>query len=193
MENPFDVLAKRQDEIESKLDKILTLVQGRPLEAWCSVEIAAERTGVSRRQIEEAYLTGELGYTKKGRSVRLSIDEINAWMRKDYITPAEVKSGAKRVVLEADTIAQKGYTFIYLMHDPHSGLHKIGRSVTPEVRERTLVSQMPSIEIIFTSIECRIQKEKELHKLFAAKRVRGEWFKLHLEDIDTIRNYNYAE
>jgi hypothetical protein len=63
----------------------------------------------------------------------------------------------------------------YIMKDDLSGLYKIGKSINPKYRERTLQSEKPSIRIvkIFNS-----NIEKKLHGIYDEYRVRGEWFKL---------------
>jgi hypothetical protein len=79
-------------------------------------------------------------------------------------------------------------TFVYLMHNNRNGLYKIGKSNNPTVREATLQSQEPEIELIF-SHESSHQAERELHQIFNDKRVRGEWFKLLRTDLEFIKNY----
>ena len=76
----------------------------------------------------------------------------------------------------------------YLMIDKLNNMYKIGKSVNPKVRERTLQSEKPSIEMLYT-----IDRDVEsvLHNYFSHKRVRGEWFRLLDNDLDyIIENYN---
>ena len=73
------------------------------------------------------------------------------------------------------------------MHDTTNGFYKIGISNNPEHRERTLQSEKPSIEIV-CSKEYPIRSiaeafEAALHKAFASKRIRGEWFSLDETDV----------
>lgn len=63
----------------------------------------------------------------------------------------------------------------YLMKDKSTGCTKIGKSFEPRMRERTLQSEKPSIELLAV---CNENIEKKLHKEFADFRVRGEWFRL---------------
>lgn len=79
-------------------------------------------------------------------------------------------------------------TFIYLIKNNRNGLYKIGRSKTPSIRESTLQSEEPDISMIL-SFAGTSQLEKELHKRFADKRVRGEWFELSGIDIEIIKTY----
>ena len=53
--------------------------------------------------------------------------------------------------------------------------YKIGKSIDPLKREKTLQSEKPSIKIVKIFKE---DYEKELHKQYKKNRGRGEWFKL---------------
>lgn len=99
--------------------------------------------------------------------------------------------GYKRSLKIRNSTLKIKLTYIYLMFDENTGLFKIGRSLNPEYRERTLQSQAPKILKLFTSCLTYGAKEKELHRHFANKRVRGEWFSLNENDIEFIRNYDY--
>jgi hypothetical protein len=79
-------------------------------------------------------------------------------------------------------------TFIYLMLDENTGHHKIGKSIKPSYREKTLQSEKSSIVLISTWNGTDAD-EISLHKLFHQKRVRGEWFALTDSDIEQIRNH----
>lgn len=83
---------------------------------------------------------------------------------------------------------KKQLTFIYLMIDKNTGYYKIGRSKNPKIRETTLQSEKPTIEMIF-SVESKMSDEKVLHDLFKDKRIRGEWFDLSGSDINKIKEY----
>lgn len=77
----------------------------------------------------------------------------------------------------------------YLMRDENTGCTKIGKSVNPRTRERTLLSDKPTITLFMV---CEKNVEKILHKEYADKNVRGEWFNLTAEDIaDISKNYNF--
>jgi len=62
----------------------------------------------------------------------------------------------------------------YLMMDS-LGFTKIGRSRNPHIREKTLQSHIPIIDLIAI---CDKDVERELHEKFKSFRGRGEWFKL---------------
>ncbi len=75
--------------------------------------------------------------------------------------------------------------YIYLMFNNQNKYYKIGRSKIPEYRERTLQAQEPDISIMAKWIVNK-PLEKELHKKFIDKRLRGEWFDLDEEDLAEI-------
>ena len=79
------------------------------------------------------------------------------------------------------------YTYIYVMIDYNTNYYKIGRSNKPEIREKTLQSEKPTIELL-GKWEAKVQTEKLLHNHFDNKRVRGEWFDLSAEDLKNIPN-----
>lgn len=85
------------------------------------------------------------------------------------------------------------FTFIYLFKCNRTGYYKIGRSINPTFREKTINSENQDIKNIFTSPLTHPKKEKELHSIFKEKRVRGEWFKLTDEDVLTVKSYSYGE
>lgn len=84
---------------------------------------------------------------------------------------------------------KRGYPsgYIYLMRNCRNGLIKIGFSSNPKFREKTLQSEEPEIELIFKR-KGSFFDEDALHSRFASKRVRGEWFRLSLDDIKSIQS-----
>lgn len=86
----------------------------------------------------------------------------------------------------------KDETNIYVMIDKNTGLYKIGRSVNPSFRERTLQSEKPTIEMIFTA-RAISNDEKVLHEMFQHQRVRGEWFDLNGTQLNQIKQYITAK
>lgn len=77
---------------------------------------------------------------------------------------------------------------VYLMYSGTNNSIKIGRSINPSLRERTLQSEDPQLGIITCWI-APVKVEKELQKLMESKRVRGEWFNLNFGDLKQIRKY----
>lgn len=77
----------------------------------------------------------------------------------------------------------------YLMKDENTGYVKIGVSINPQLRERTLQSQKPTISLFATT---KGNIERKLHDEYCGKRVRGEWYNLSEHDInDIIKQYNF--
>jgi hypothetical protein len=74
-------------------------------------------------------------------------------------------------------------TKTYIMKDNNTGFYKIGKSVNPRLRERTLQSEKPSIKMIKVFDK---DIEKELHNKYKEFRVRGEWFDLNKIQINYI-------
>jgi predicted DNA-binding transcriptional regulator len=72
---------------------------------------------------------------------------------------------------------------IYLAIDENTGYYKIGWSKNPSKREKTLQSEKPTIKFLIT-IDGRVQDESYLHKVFGAKRIRGEWFAMDSQDVN---------
>jgi len=79
-------------------------------------------------------------------------------------------------------------TYIYIMYDENSKYFKIGRSVNPQKREKTLQSEKPSIVLLYTFKGVN-NDEIILHEKFKSKRIRGEWFNLNDDDITEIHKY----
>lgn len=79
--------------------------------------------------------------------------------------------------------SKKVYT--YIMSHKEEGVYKIGKSVNPKRRHRTLLHDDPFIELFFV-IDKNI--EKKLHKKYKNKRLKGEWFNLTKEDIKNIKD-----
>lgn len=78
-------------------------------------------------------------------------------------------------------MSQVGY--IYLASDPKTRFIKIGFSKSPQRRIAQLNSQTtllpyPHSFRLITAFRGTLQEEQRLHRIFAARRVRGEWFNL---------------
>jgi len=80
--------------------------------------------------------------------------------------------------------------FVYLMKDLRNNSHKIGISVNPQIRERTLQSEQPRTELLavkkYVNRKIALAIEKALHDIYSHKRKRGEWFDLDSEDIKEL-------
>lgn len=73
------------------------------------------------------------------------------------------------------------------------GLYKIGSSKRPHKRIAQLRTASPFIEPVH-HIQCFAWREVErfLHRVFASKRVVGEWFALNDADLDRIASIDYS-
>ena len=71
----------------------------------------------------------------------------------------------------------------YIMKDDNTGYYKIGKSVNPKLREKTLQSEKPTIKMIKVFDK---DIEKELHNQYKEFRVRGEWFNLNSIQVNYI-------
>jgi hypothetical protein len=85
-------------------------------------------------------------------------------------------------------ILSKMITYTYLMVNHDNGFYKIGKSIKPKFRERTLQSNEPNVELL-GYCDSNIIAEKSLHEKFKDKRIRGEWFNLNKDDIEYIMSY----
>lgn len=77
--------------------------------------------------------------------------------------------------------------FVYLLAG--GGLHKIGKTLSPEKRVRQIAAGLPFAIETLCILEAadRHQLERALHVKYAHKRVNGEWFDLDPEDVSFIR------
>lgn len=79
----------------------------------------------------------------------------------------------------------------YVMFDEASGCYKIGKAKNIEFREDVLGAQLPMVRTILYSDE---NLEAKLHRQYASKRKRGEWFTLTADDIlDIIKDYKFKK
>jgi hypothetical protein len=74
----------------------------------------------------------------------------------------------------------------YLMLNNRNGFVKIGVSLNPAFRERTLQSEEPEVLLIAVLESGPPGMERTLHREYADLRLRGEWFALQPEDVQSI-------
>lgn len=82
--------------------------------------------------------------------------------------------------------------YVYLMVNTDTSLIKIGTSKNPKYREKTLHSQEPKVHLI-AKWKCPKELEKKLHQTYKQKRIRGEWFRLNLNDLKEIETLMNTE
>jgi hypothetical protein len=76
--------------------------------------------------------------------------------------------------------------YVYLMLNKRNNFIKIGRSINPLFREKTLQADEPEIELIsFWKVPKRV--EKSIQKVFLEKKQRGEWYDLNFNDLRIIK------
>jgi len=70
--------------------------------------------------------------------------------------------------------------YVYLVHMEGTSFYKIGKSTNVESRIKKIATFLPlEIEVVYSfAVDDMAQVEKELHSLYAAKQVRGEWYDL---------------
>jgi len=90
------------------------------------------------------------------------------------------------------TVTTSVREFVYLMINTDTSLIKIGTSQNPTYRERTLHSQEPVVHLI-AKWNCSKELEKSLHEKYKHKRIRGEWFRLNLNDLKEIETFMSSE
>lgn len=73
----------------------------------------------------------------------------------------------------------------YLMRHSN-GLTKIGRSINPQSREKTLQAEDPRLSLVFVATNKGCY-EKALHCIFGGFRERGEWFNLDDHHVEWIK------
>ena len=83
--------------------------------------------------------------------------------------------------------------YLYLMRSAN-GLYKIGISFDPIARHRSLATGPVAVALLWAHpIENVERVEKELHRHFQDKRIRGEWFELDTENVEYIRGVAHGE
>lgn len=135
-------------------------------------------------QVEEI-LTAAKTYLKSW-----SQDEIDEYNKKLLTTRENEdtdRTKEARERLKLRKAQREGNRFLYLIINKRNGLYKIGISISPIKRERTLQAEEPEIEIL-NIYKGGYSLEKKIHKYFENKRIRGEWFKLDNDDILTIND-----
>tara|TARA_R110002074_G_scaffold238243_1_gene410186 strand:+ start:1291 stop:2130 length:840 start_codon:yes stop_codon:yes gene_type:complete len=82
-----------------------------------------------------------------------------------------------------NTINEKKQKKAYIIKDKNTGHYKIGKSINPLDREKTLQSEKPTLKLIKVF---KKDIEAKLHKEYKDFRIRGEWFKLNKVQLQYI-------
>lgn len=88
---------------------------------------------------------------------------------------------------EAITTTGEKVGSVYLAQSDLHEFTKIGFSVKPKLREKTLQSEDPGLHFVHVFEGVPMSSERQLHKQFKEQRKRGEWFFLLPQDIETIK------
>lgn len=98
-----------------------------------------------------------------------------------------------------NNIRNEKKSYVYMLIDNSiSNYIKIGKTNSLKNREKTLQAQKPTYQI-YKYIETITEKEafsieKKLHKQYADKRIRGEWFELDKTEINNLTKlYNWRD
>ena len=76
----------------------------------------------------------------------------------------------------------------YVIFDSVTGLFKIGKTKDMRKRFSTLSTSNLNLHIV---LQLHYVSEDLLHTLFKDKRVKKEWFKLNLQDIEDIKEVEF--
>ena len=83
-------------------------------------------------------------------------------------------------------VPQKGDSYVYIMYNQRNNLIKIGKSINPGHREKTLQAEEPEITMVAVW-KASDKLERHLHRIYKHKRLRGEWFKLSFKELKDIK------
>ena len=122
----------------------------------------------------------------------------NAAVDKTARNPKTLSCGCRECLYKTLSIkheidyARSGRGKVYLMRNQRNGYVKIGftRRI-PEIRERTLQAEEPDITLICTW-PGTTSDESRLHKMFAHRRLRGEWFALTDNEFDELLKMEFG-
>lgn len=116
--------------------------------------------------------------------VESAFDEIRQWQT-SQAQEQEHSEPEKSPIYQPVNPSRAGFIYV-IKAGPY---HKIGLSSRMKDRVKMLAIQLPHPpEVVFTAqVEDMWEHEERLHKMFAAKRMNGEWFDLCAADIDAIR------
>lgn len=191
LEAPFEQVEIFEEDSEDEvLDKLLTGFEVNSMHlVWVSVDDEFKSIFIDIENIPKIY-------NRKLSKIILMFDHLN--FGKSYLATSP-ESGEKVNMISLERLLflskflesttpidkkRKSYK-TYLIKDLRNNLIKIGKSINPQAREKTLQSEMPKMQLIHV-IDSNV--ESDLHKVYQAKRVRGEWFSLLENDIMEIIN-----
>lgn len=177
----IDIAMSQPKQRDTDVDELYTAIDGLLDLLDCKLEIARKHD--SRVDVLERNLRVEQVTVSKLTESR---DQIRERLRiaEDELakTKAEMQS-----LIDASKLAPG---WVYLIREKSEGHYKIGKTTVPLARRKKFEVVLPfKIEPI-----CEIhaanhhQLERDLHAMFADKRVDGEWFALDDTDVNYIRS-----
>ena len=152
-----------------------------PGESW------EEELGMRRGEFETA--RGAVSIRTGGHIDPLAL--VSYWVDASHLTWYAFNESATIQMGSTD----KGRSgFVYLLC-AKNGLYKIGLSVDPSARLKSINKQMSGNASLLHTIPAddRYAAERCLHEMFASKRQEGEWFSLSSGDVDFIRSLDKFE
>lgn len=155
------------------------------IKAWiCPIDEYPNVLGISKRfnlKLDETFANI---HTSTDIFMDASIPGSNAHMLKLH------NDGVVHLSPKKQLKSDEGYVYIIRATDG-SGLYKIGKSITPDKRIKTVIGQMPmACEALHCAwFEDHGYAEKLLHTMYSEKRVSSEWFNLSDEDVAFILSF----
>jgi hypothetical protein len=126
-----------------------------------------------------------------GRIMRLAAKEFSEDVHVEVAKKEEVRPRFKREKVNTNyppvpMANSRGYVYILELVE-RSGEYKIGRSKRPHIRIRDInrIIEVKPIHVAF--VDSMHRTEKDLHRQYSSKRIKGEWFQLtHLELAEAV-------
>jgi hypothetical protein len=155
-------------------------------------------TYILKQKCNKSFVTK---YCEISVSLKYKIDTFKEWMKFNYkyfddeifYNPINQKRYTREFISKKQNKKIVNINHLktiktYIIKDDLNNTYKIGRSIDPLKREKTLQSEKPNLKLI-KIFENNI--EKELHDLYKHCRLRGEWFNLNKVQLEYICT-NYA-
>jgi hypothetical protein len=124
---------------------------------------------------------------EEGRKRREELDRIWQEINQKYeehiriAQEAEAKRKAQQEALQAESRAiaeRKARELVYFIVDRQESIVKIGVSMSPENRLRSLRTSNPRLLELAATLPGGYDLERQLHERYAKHRIKGEWFQL---------------
>lgn len=143
-------------------------------------EIVAQITKVESADPNDFISVGEDGIEY--------IDTAKVMANSSVLKAVEIREGKVISIGLANGKRVRSHEYLYLIR-AENGLIKIGYSEDVQRRYSLLNTASPiALELLWFMESARARLiEAELHQRFASKRVRGEWFAIGDEDVESIR------